>query len=201
MVPPRFILASTSPRRRSLLSEAGFLFEVAPPHEEDNIPPANCLPPEELALKLALEKADSVARERPGELVLAADTLVVAEGRILGKPVDKEEAEAMLGLLSGRGHQVITGFCLQRDEEVLAREKVVTEVVFRPLSREEISAYAATGSPLDKAGAYGIQDLGGGLVAEVRGSYTNVVGLPMAEVIEALTRAGVISQGGLGESG
>jgi len=191
LVKKPFILASSSPRRRRMLREAGFNFEVLPPAGDDDSARDHDLAPADLALALAISKAASVAQARPADLILAADTLVVAEEMILGKPSLPGEASAMLEVLSGRSHQVVTGFCLTRDGQVLHQEAVRTRVEFRALSPNEIEAYVATDSPLDKAGAYGIQDLGGGLVKAVEGSYTNVVGLPLAEVIEALALWGV----------
>ena len=189
-MPPSFILASRSPRRRQMLAAAGFDFQVAQPEEEANHAFAG-LSPAELVLAQARAKAASVAPVHPGRLILAADTVVAIEGRILGQPTGASQAEAMLAGLSGQGHEVLTGFCLTKGQSELAAEVVRTEVEFRRLSLAEIKAYLATGSPLDKAGAYGIQDLGGGLVRRISGSYTNVVGLPLAEVIEALAGAGV----------
>lgn len=189
-MPPSFILASRSPRRRQMLAAAGFDFEVVEPQELANHALAG-LSPAELVLAQARAKAASVASVHPQSIILAADTLVALEGRILGKPARASQAEAMLASLSGAVHEVLTGFCLVRGESELAAEVVKTEVEFRPLSPAEIKAYIAGHSPLDKAGAYGIQDLGGGLVRRITGSYTNVVGLPMAEVIEALARAAV----------
>jgi len=188
-MPPSFILASRSPRRRQMLAEAGFDFQVAWPIEEANHAFAG-LSPAELVLAQARAKAASVALTHPQATVLAAGTVVAAEGSILGKPADQAQAEAMLASLSGRVHEVLTGFCLARGGKELAAEVVKTEVEFRRLTPAEIRAYVAAGSPLDKAGAYGIQDLGGGLVRRISGSYTNVVGLPLAEVIEALARVG-----------
>lgn len=187
---PSFILASTSPRRSEMLTRAGFSFRVVAPPEDDNDGLAH-LAAGELVLTQGLAKGRAVARENPDQVVLAADTVVALYGRILGKPAHREEAEAMLADLSGLVHEVLTGFCLLRGGETLHAEAVRTEVEFRPLSPDEIRAYAATGSPLDKAGAYGIQDLGGGLVKSIRGSYTNVVGLPLAEVIQVLAGAGI----------
>lgn len=185
-----FILGSASPRRREMLASAGFCFEVLAAQTDETLTDPD-IGPEEAAALLARDKCRAVADRRPGQLVLAADTIVVCQGRMLGKPLDQAQARQMLIDLSGRAHQVLTGFCLGRDEDHLFGRVVMTEVVFRDLSTEEIAAYAATGSPLDKAGAYGIQDLGGGLVRSIHGSYTNVVGLPVAEVIEALADLGI----------
>ncbi len=171
-----------------MLREAGYAFTVAPPGDEGQ---ADGLAPAALALALARRKAGLVAAGRPGRLILAADTMVDLDGRPLGKPAGVAEAENMLVALSARWHLVHTGCCLLRDGRTIWAETVSTEVLFRRLDHDEIAAYAATGSPLDKAGAYGIQDLGGSLVKDIRGSYTNVVGLPMAEVVSALAEAGV----------
>ena len=141
--------------------------------------------PARAARRLARTKASEVHARRPGSLVLAADTVVAVGDRILGKPKSPAEAEEMLALLSGRSHRVITGVCLlgpDRDETF----HVSTEVVFRALSAEEIRAYVASGEPMDKAGAYAIQGGAAGFVREIHGSYTNVVGLPLAECIERL---------------
>lgn len=193
----RFILASTSPRRRELLAATGFDFEVAAPPQDDNHQ-VEALAPARLALSQARAKAAAVAAKREGEIVLAADTVVVLDGKILGKPADLKQARAMLEALSGRVHQVLTGCCLWRGGRVVWEAVVESEVEFRRLFKTEIEAYLAAGSPLDKAGAYGIQDLGGGLVKAIKGSYTNIVGLPMAEVIEALAQEGVWARGGAG---
>ncbi len=196
MKPPSFILASTSPRRREMLQQAGFSFEVVAPPEDDN----HALPglsPDQLVAAQAMAKARAVAREHPDRIVLGADTVVALEGRIMGKPAHEAEARAMLAALSGREHEVLTGFCLLRGQEVIHQEVVCTKVLFRKLDPGQTAAYAAAGSPLDKAGAYGIQDLGGGLVKSVKGSYTNVVGLPLAEVIEVLAGEGIGPAGGV----
>ncbi len=189
-----FILGSTSPRRHEMLAKAGFAFEIVAPPEDDNNLLAD-LSPSDLVQTQALLKARAVALERPGEVVLGADTVVALYGRILGKPADEKEAITMLNDLSGRVHEVLTGFCLVMGEKVLHKEAVRTRVEFRRLESWEVEAYAASGSSLDKAGAYGIQDLGGGLVKSIEGSYTNVVGLPLAEVVEVLAGQGIHSDG------
>lgn len=150
--------------------------------EEEWIPGED---PARAAERLARVKADEVFARRPHALVLAADTVVAIGDRILGKPQDPAEAVAMLALLSGRSHRVITGVCLlgPRREEVFHAS---TEVIFRRLGPEEIRAYVDSGEPMDKAGAYAIQGGAAGFVREIHGSYTNVVGLPLAECIERL---------------
>lgn len=145
--------------------------------------------PESAALRLSRIKARAVAPLFPSSRILAADTVVALDGAILGKPSSLEEAAAILGRLSGREHRVITGVTLTAPgmEDSFA---VTTEVVFRPLRREEIEAYVATGEPMDKAGAYGIQGKAAGFVLSIRGSYTNVVGLPLAECLLRLQPRG-----------
>lgn len=184
MIAP-FVLASASPRRRDLLLQAGFEFEVDPA-DIDEVPRAG----EDgttLACRLASEKALAVSsRHTESTLVLAADTVVVVDGEAWGKPVDAEDARRMLGILSGRAHEVVTGFCWRRGPRAHVAA-VRTEVRFRALRTADIDRYVATGEPLDKAGAYGIQGRAAGLVRSLRGSYTNVVGLPVAEVLDALS--------------
>jgi septum formation protein len=138
-------------------------------------------------LRLAKAKADAVARLHPEALTLGADTAVIVDGRILGKPADEEDAVRMLSLISGRWHTVVTAFALVCPERKISVERVVTSDVFiRKLSQAQIRWYIATGEPMDKAGSYAIQDLGASLVREVKGSYTCVVGLPLTEVVEEL---------------
>ena len=187
-----FILASGSPRRKRLLLDAGLAFDVvlAPQDVEENIPPG--LEAEDEAMRRALAKAGFVAKMNPGAFVLGADTVVVLDGEILGKPSSVEDASRMLGLLSGRTHEVITAFALLGPES-RHEEAVKTRVSFRLLDEETIGRYAESGEPMDKAGAYAIQGMGGGLVDRVEGSYTNVVGLPVAEVLNVLMRCGVVT--------
>jgi len=183
------ILASGSPRRRELLRQVGLEFEAHPPEAEEGEadPSAD---PSELVVRHAEQKARSVARESPSRLVLGADTVVVIDGHIMGKPADAREAKEMLAKLSGRTHQVYTGVALAvADGEgvwVLSSEAVKTAVMFRKLTHAEIEEYVATGEPLDKAGAYGIQERGALLVSEIHGCYGNVVGLPLSRLGEML---------------
>ena len=172
-----FILASASPRRKQLLSEAGFTFEVCPSNAEE-IKDKN-MPPEELAVRNAVLKATDVysIRKTP---CLGADTIVVSDGEILGKPRDKRENEEYLRRLSAKCHFVVTGYCLIADGKSYSG-KVVSEVIFNKLSDELIKTYVEGGYGLDKAGGYGVQD-GFELVRKVNGSYTNVIGLPMEAV-------------------
>lgn len=185
---PRLVLASQSPRRRELLLQLGLAFEVLPAHTDEAVLDGE--PPRDYVLRVAREKARAV----PGEVVLAADTAVVLGGAILGKPEGPDDARRMLRALSGSRHEVLTGVCVRRagGGPAVELERIVsTEVVFAPLSGPAIEWYVATGEPLDKAGAYAIQGAGGAFVAEIRGSVSNVVGLPLVETAALLARAGI----------
>ena len=180
------ILASRSPRRRRLLEQLGFDFEVVV-SAIDEVHPDDASP-DDIVEHLALAKAQSVSRRHPKALTLAADTIVVHEGQVLGKPADAAEAHLLLRRLSGATHTVYTGIALlypADEQHIVAHE--ATRVTFAPLSDEEIDAYVATGSPMDKAGAYGIQDdLGAVFVQRIDGDYYNVVGLPMHRLYQVL---------------
>ncbi len=190
-VNPKIILASQSPRRRYLLERAGLNFSVVPSTIDETALSAD--DPALLARGLAEAKASDVAERFPESWVIAADTIVVVEGRILGKPGSEGEARDMLVHLSGRSHQVLTGYCLCcRRRERLICEVVSTDVLCKVLTPVEIDWYIRTGEPFDKAGAYAIQGIGTFLVKRINGSYTNVVGLPVCEVIEHLIREGVV---------
>jgi septum formation protein len=186
--PKPLILASGSPRRRDLLAQLGVSFEVHEPRLDERGTPGEA--PADQALRLAQEKAAQAAQAFPGRTLLAADTLVAVGRRVLGKPRDREEARAFLELLSGKTHLVHTALCLLTEEKRTCRT-VTTEVTFRVLADREIAWYLGTGEPMDKAGAYAIQGRGGVFVAAIRGSYSNVVGLPLAETVELLGAAGV----------
>ncbi|MGH7859977.1 MAG: Maf family protein [Candidatus Binatia bacterium] len=187
---PPLLLASASPRRRDLLGEAGQEFEVDPSGVAET--PLAGEEPEAFACRTAREKALEVAGRRPGCWVLAADTIVVLDGELFGKPVDAGDARRMLERLSGHSHDVLTAFAIASPAGGIFAEKLVrTRVAFRPLDAEEIRAYVDGGEPLGKAGAYAIQGGAGRFVVGLEGSYTNVVGLPIDEVREALSRAGV----------
>jgi septum formation protein len=186
---PTLILASGSPRRRQLLAAAGVAFDVVESgveeiRRDDESPYA-------FALRMAREKALQVAARSAETPVLAADTIVVCGGEILGKPVDSEDARRMLRKLSGVTHTVITAFAIARGAAILENIAVESRVTFRELSQAEISAYLATAEPWDKAGSYGIQDAGAAFIAHVEGSRDNVMGLPVREVLDALARNGV----------
>lgn len=187
-----FILASGSPRRKRLLEDAGLAFDVvqAPPDVEEGIAPG--LGAEAEAGCRALAKACCVAKAHSGVFVLGADTVVVLEGKILGKPSSTDDASRMLRMLSGRTHEVITAFTLLGAGSRHG-EAVATKVSFREIDEETIGRYVRSGEPMDKAGAYAIQGLGGSLVDRVEGSYTNVVGLPVREVLNVLMRCGVVA--------
>lgn len=185
------VLASGSPRRSDFLVELGLQFLIETAALAENVLPGEA--PEAFVRRLACEKAWAVAKHHPDHVVLGADTVVVLDGLILGKPRHHREAEEILTSLSGRWHEVWTGFALCCQQPHLEKVgAVVTKVRFADLSPEVVAAYAATGDGDDKAGAYGIQSGGAFLVAEISGSYTNVIGLPVAEVIAALLEIGVL---------
>lgn len=192
----KIILASASPRRRELLTQMGLEFDVCPSRKEEVITketPAEAVM--ELAEQKAAEIAELAAREQPEEeiLVIGADTVVVKDHQILGKPGDEEEAVRMLHRLSGDTHQVYTGVCLiflageERTEKVFYE---ATDVCFYPMSDQEILDYVRTGDPMDKAGAYGIQGLCGKYIRGIRGDYNNVVGLPIARLYREMKESG-----------
>ena len=185
----RLILASASPRRRELLSGICSQFEVVPSEIDETLEDG---PTPEGVAELALRKARAVAARAGEAVVLAADTLVVLDGTALGKPADPEEARAMLRRLRGREHEVITGVAVV--DSRTGREAslaVVSRVRMAAYSDATLDAYVASGAPLDKAGAYAIQDLGGALVERLAGSYANVVGLPVEETRRLLADFGV----------
>lgn len=184
---PRLVLASGSPRRKRLLEEAGYRFDVAPTHA-DETPPAGTAP-REVARILAERKARA-AHAAPGDVVLAADTLLDFHGRIVGKPRDAEDARRILLALSATWHEVITGVAVRRGDDVHA-ETVVTRVLFKALSPQEIGLYVETGEPMDKAGAYAVQGGAAAFVDKLQGPLDNVVGLPMDATRRLLAQAGV----------
>ena len=190
---PRFVLASGSPRRRQLLAEAGYEFEVvSPPVEEVS---HNWLTIRELTLCNARRKASCVARTLPGAVVLGADTLVTIDGQVLGKPAHLTEARQMLRRLSGRCHAVWTAVCichwaLGKSESFC----VVSQVEFRDLTDPTIKSYLEKVNPLDKAGAYAAQGHGKEIIKRIAGSYSNVVGLPMEETGRVLRAYGIIAR-------
>lgn len=181
---PRLILASASPRRRELLEQLGFALDVRPADTDET--PLAGEPPRDYVLRVAREKARAIA----GETVLAADTAVVLGSAILGKPRDGQDARRMLRALSGVPHEVLTGVCV-RSGATERTALVSAEVRLDPLSDAQIDWYVSTGEPLDKAGAYAIQGIAGAFVRELRGSVSNVIGLPLAETLALLRDAGV----------
>jgi septum formation protein len=184
------ILASASPRRAELLKRLGVSFRAVPSLVEE--PPSDGAEPRQLALRRAGDKARAVAGQYPETIVLAADTVVWCDGRILDKPKSVPEAREMLLALSGRQHLVFTGIALHLETANLRQEDVVaTRVRFRSLSQGEIDGYLATGEPLGKAGGYGIQGYGALLVSGIEGCFFNVVGLPLARLGEMLKSFGV----------
>jgi septum formation protein len=180
------ILASASPRRSELLRAAGYEFSIRVAGVDESCHGGES--PEAYVRRVAIDKARAVVR-RPDEFVLAADTTVVIDGKLLGKPVDAVDAVRMLGVLAGRAHEVLTGVCLLRPAGADVRV-ASTRVEFQPMTGDEIAWYVASGEPLDKAGAYGIQGRAARFVSRIEGSYSNVVGLPVAVVHEMLVRAG-----------
>jgi len=188
----RLILASASPRRRELLDGIGLDFEIIPSGVDEELREGES--PREHVMRLAREKAFAVSRENPHSWVLGADTEVVIDGDVLGKPVTPEDAREMLNRLIGRMHLVITGFSIAGGNAgVNMGDAVESQVFFREMSRDEIEWYIKTGEPYDKAGGYAIQGKGALFVKEIRGSHTNVIGLPLCEVLSALEKIGAVS--------
>jgi septum formation protein len=188
------VLASASPRRRELLQNAGIPFIIQP----SQIPevPREGEVPQACAERLAREKALDVFRQRPQDFVLGADTIVIVDSQILGKPRDAGDAARMLGLLSGRTHQVITGVCLiapnRKGSSVEDTRSEITLVTMSELSDDDIQSYIATGEPLDKAGAYAIQGITSRWISRIEGDYFNVVGLPVSLVYRMLQEDGAL---------
>jgi septum formation protein len=177
------VLASASPRRQELLRTAGIAFEVQPAHIPEDPRPGELA--KDCAERLAQEKAFAVSRNHPQDVVLGADTVVVIDRQILGKPTDPADATRMLRMLSGREHQVITGVCIVASgRPSLASE--TTKVTMSEIPEKEIADYVATGEPMDKAGAYAIQGIASRWIPRIEGDYSNVVGLPVALVYRML---------------
>jgi len=193
----RFILASKSPRRYELLKQVGLDFDVIPGGiEEDYIKGES---PRKHVLRLAEAKALDVGNQYPDRWVIAADTIVYVDHSVLGKPKDREEAKKMLRRLSGREHRVLTGFSVHNLEEGKGdRETVQTAVKVKRLTQPEMDWYMKTGEPFDKAGGYAIQGIGSFMIESIKGSYTNVVGLPICELIQMLSRLEAITISELG---
>ncbi len=179
----KIILASNSPRRKELLTQAGVDFEVKSADVEEITTKTN---PDEVVIELSQLKARAVAKDNAGRVVLAADTVVACDGKILGKPADENDAFNMLKALSGKSHQVYTGVTIISEDGSIKSFAECTEVVMYENSDELIHKYVATKEPMDKVGAYGIQGKGAVLVKEIKGDYNNVVGLPLAKVYRVL---------------
>lgn len=189
-IAPRLILASASPRRRELLARLALAFTVMPADIDEQPLPAEA--PRAYVRRIALAKAQHVARQCPGDVVLGADTTVVLDEQILGKPHTAEAARHMLRRLGGRRHTVLTAVAVVRQERRVVRLDVVsTRVQFRPIPEADIERYVATGEPFDKAGGYAIQGGGAAFVASVDGCYTNVVGLPLQRTTALLRSVGL----------
>lgn len=180
------ILASASPRRQALLAEQGLCFTVMPSAMKEPAPdPGES--PNDYASRMARIKGRDIAERYPDAFVLSADTIVVQDQKILGKPRDRAHALDMLSALAGHWHEVVTGFCILRSRTAISHCRTATTRVYMADSSPEIlSAYVSTGEPMDKAGAYGIQAIGAALVDEIQGSYSNVVGLPLRPVLDIL---------------
>lgn len=186
-----FILASASPRRRELLGALIPGFQIVPSDVDEE--PLDGESPEDHVLRLSREKALAVSRANPDRWVLGADTIVVIDGEMLGKPETPAEARRMLATLSGREHTVVTGFALVNGKGgVAANEYVRSGVLFKDISEDEMEWYTQTDEPYDKAGGYAVQGKAAFFIREIRGSYTNVIGLPLCEVVTAMEKAGAL---------
>ena len=192
-LPIPLILASESPRRKYLLKQTGLSFKVIPSRIDETKIPRSKSSPSDYVRVLAEAKANDISVKYPGNWVIGADTIVLIENMILGKPDSKDDARNMLKQLSGKTHQVLTGYAIVcRSKGRSFSDTVTTQVLFKNLTEAEIEWYIHTQEPFDKAGAYAIQGLGTFIVKSITGSYTNVVGLPVCEVVEHLIKAGVI---------
>ena len=191
----KIILASASPRRKQLLEQIGLNFSCLPAEvDEDAI---KALSPRDMVSKLAWQKAQAVAKRLKMGIVIAADTVVVLDDLVMGKPVNRADAEQKLALLSAREHQVMTGLCVFNcKDQSHASEVEITKVFFRPLSHQEINDYLDSAEWVDKAGGYGIQGLGALLIEKIEGCYFNVVGLPLNRLNQMLGKQGVYLLGG-----
>ena len=186
----KLILASGSPTRKKLFVDAGLVFEIDPSSYKEDM--SLQLSPEELAKYLSRGKAEAVANKYGQAVVVGADTFVVYQNKILGKPHTPDKAKEMLGMLSGKEHLVITGFTIvDTEDKKIISKAVITRVFFKNLTAKDINDYVATGEPLNKAGSYGILESGGKFVEKIIGSKTNVAGLPMEEVLCALNEFGI----------
>jgi len=186
-----FILASVSPRRKELLEGMGIEFDVIPSGINEDF--LNGETPREHVLRLSKEKSSAVSRNNPDAWVLGADTIVIIDGDVIGKPGTQNDARAMLARLSGREHRVITGFTIvNKSADVMITDAVESFVIFKEISEDEMDWYVKTKEPYDKAGGYAVQGMAAFFIREIRGSYTNVVGLPLTEVVTALKKVGAL---------
>ena len=186
-------LASSSPRRKALLEEIGLSFDICPSNIDEDIKQGES--PAEHCLRLAEEKAKEAAKNVETGWILGADTIVFIDNQILGKPSNVNEAQEMLTLLRGRCHKVLTAFCLlNASTDTTIKRIAESRIKIKNLTDKEIEDYLKTGEPLDKAGAYAVQGIGNFMVESIEGSYTNVVGLPMEELRQALEELGIISK-------
>ena len=188
----RFILASKSPRRAMLLSSIGMKFDIIDAEADESSVLKEGIEPGIYTQELALLKAAAAAKKlgpKKNAIIISADTVVVLDGKILGKPTDEDDAFQTLSSLSGRTHEVYTGYCVMRPEDGFAVCKSVrTEVMFKALDEDKIRRYIATGEPMDKAGSYGIQGQGAALVEKIDGDYFNVVGLPVSALADTMEK-------------
>ena len=188
---PKLILASKSPRRKYLLEQAGLTFSIIPSDFDERT--VTISEPDAYVKMLAEAKAFDISEQHPASWIIGADTIVLIDNKILGKPGSNAEARSMLEQLSGKTHQVLTGYCICcKNKNTVYSETAKTDVHFKSLSNAEIDWYIQSGEPFDKAGAYAIQGIGTFLVKRINGSYTNVVGLPVCEVIEYLMEQDVL---------
>lgn len=184
----KIILASKSPRRKQILEQVGLKFTVVvSDFDETRI---KFKTPQEMVKKLSLEKARIIAAKNPNVIIIGADTTVIYKNEIIGKPTSKQDAVRILKLLSGKVHEVVTGFTVVGGKKSITKA-VTSRVKFKQLSEAEIKAYVETGEPMDKAGGYGIQDKGGVFIENIQGDYFNIVGLPIFAVSEVLKQFGV----------
>ncbi|SUO96249.1 Maf family protein [Suttonella ornithocola] len=183
------ILASASPRRSQLLTQVGIAHQMIPANI-DETPRLNETPIESVA-RFSHEKAAAIAARYPHDIILAADTIGILNGQLLGKPKDAAHAMEMLLQMSGKWHEVVTAFTVQAQAEIIS-QTVITKVRIRPADKKLLAAYIDTGEPLDKAGSYGIQGAGALLVEEIQGDYSAVVGLPLITVVNVLHRFGIM---------
>jgi septum formation protein len=186
------VLASESTRRIDILRTLGVSFSIIPPDIDETRKPFET--PKDYVLRVAYEKAQKVGELFPDKWIIGADTIVVHKGRVLGKPASEEDAFVMLKRLRGNWHKVFTGYCvLNVSRQITYRDVAETKVFIKDLTDDEIEKYIKTSEPLDKAGSYAVQGRGGYMVKEIKGSYTNVVGLPICEITEVLQSLGILS--------